>query len=343
MLLEHLDALSPDLVDRGPRQAPLPDAAARTSSTAAPRAAATSTHHYDLDGRLYSLFLDTDLQYSCAYFEDGVPTSTRRSSPRSGTSRPSSRIEPGMKVLDIGSGWGGLGLYLAEHCGRRGHRRDAVGGAVRGRQPARRGAGLGDRVRFLLQDYRTVEGPFDRIVSVGMFEHVGVDHYRRVLRGRARDLLTRRRRHACSTRSAASTGRATPIPGSRNTSSPAATSRRCRRSCRRSRRRGLRITDIEILRLHYAKTLRAWRERFLAHREEVAALYDERFCRMWEFYLAGCGDGVPLPGHDEFPDPADQAQDALPLTRDYMWEAEKRLRTTMVRTEKRPPLKLAGE
>jgi cyclopropane-fatty-acyl-phospholipid synthase len=307
-----------------------------------PRRARRNVHaHYDLDGRLYSLFLDNDLQYSCAYFEDGVTTLDDAQLAKKRHIAAKLALKPGQRVLDIGSGWGGLGLYLAGHADV-----EVVGVTLSEEQLAvsnRRAdeMGLADRVRFLLQDYRAVEGPFDRIVSVGMFEHVGVSHFRAFFKT-CRDLMT-----PDGVMLLHSIGRAGP-PG--DTSAwiqryifPGGYIPALSEVVPRIERSGLFLTDIEILRLHYAKTLKAWRERFLAHREEVATLYDERFCRMWEFYLAASEVSFRVGGLINFQVQLAKNLETLPLTRNYMGEAEEALRRAEGEAEQRPPLKLAGE
>ncbi len=297
--------------------------------------------HYDLDGRLYSLFLDNDLQYSCAYFEDGAAKldDAQRAKKRHLASKLA--LEPGHKVLDIGSGWGGLGLYLARHCGV-----DVTGVTLSDEQLAvsnRRAEewGLADRVRFLLQDYRAVQGTFDRIVSVGMFEHVGVGHYRAFFKA-CRDLLA-----DDGVMVLHSIGR---FGGPGDTSAwiqryifPGGYIPALSEVVPHVERSGLKISDVEILRLHYAETLRAWRERFLAHREQVAVLYDERFCRVWEFYLASSEAAFRAGMLMNFQMQIARTQDALPLTRNYMNDAEEALREAERRASDRRPLKLAGE
>jgi cyclopropane-fatty-acyl-phospholipid synthase len=275
--------------------------------------------HYDLNGRLYSLFLDNDLQYSCAYWEKGVTSLEDAQLAKKRHLAAKLALEPGMRVLDIGSGWGGLGLYLAEH-----HDIEVVGVTLSDEQFAVSNAraaerGLAGRVQFLLQDYRKVRGPFDRIVSVGMFEHVGLNHYRAFF-GACRELLTPN-----GVMLLHSIGR---------TGGPGDTAAWIQRHIfpggyipalseviphvEKSR---LMLTDVEILRLHYAETLRHWRERFLAHREEVVALYDERFCRMWEFYLASAEAAFRAGMLMNFQIQAACSQHALPITRDYMFGA----------------------
>ncbi len=296
--------------------------------------------HYDLDGRLYSLFLDADMQYSCAYWESGVNSLDDAQLAKKRHIAAKLALQPGQRVLDIGSGWGGLGLYLAEHCGV-----DVVGvtlseeqHAVSNRRAEERG--LDGKVKFLLKDYRKIEGPFDRIVSVGMFEHVGVNHFRAFFNV-CRHLLTE-------------TG-VMVLHSIGRTDGPADTSAWIQRyifpggyipslsevmpAVEKAR---LRVTDMEILRLHYAKTLRAWRERFMAHREEAAALYDERFCRIWEFYLSASEVSFQTGALMNFQLQLTKNQMAVPLTRNYMSEREEKLRA-IDGISKAPPLKLAGE
>ena len=305
------------------------------------RARRNVAHHYDLDARLYSLFLDPDQQYSCAYFEDDEPDLETAQLAKKRHLAAKLALQPGMRVLDIGSGWGGLGLYLADRCGV-----DVTGvtlseeqHAVSNRRVEERG--LGDRVRFLLKDYRQVEGPFDAIVSVGMFEHVGVNHYRRFFEV-CRDLLTRDGVAVIH-----SIGRFDG-PGDTNTwiqkyIFPGGYIPAVSEVIPAIEKAGLKVTDMEILRMHYARTLREWRERFLANRDQVKAIYDERFCRMWEYYLTGSEISFRYWDLMNFQIQFTRHQHALPITRDYMFEAEKALRIKDRRIEERESLKIAGE
>ncbi len=252
----------------------------------ASRARRNVAHHYDLNGRLYSLFLDRDRQYSCAYFPRGDETLEEAQAAKKRHIATKLCLDrPDLSVLDIGCGWGGLALTLARDYGAR-----VTGITLSAEQLAearKRAAaeGLDDRVRFELLDYRAVDRPFDRIVSVGMFEHVGIGHYRTFF-----DIVSRRLRpdgvallHYIGRTDCP--GRTNPwiakyiFPGgycpALSEVTPAIESA------------GLLVTDIEVLRLHYAETLRHWRWRFAANRDAIASLYDERFCRMFEFYLAG--------------------------------------------------------
>jgi len=297
--------------------------------------------HYDLDGRLYSLFLDNDLQYSCAYFEDPSARLDEAQLAKKRHLAAKLALAPGRRVLDIGSGWGGLALYLAEHADV-----DVTGVTLSDEQFAvsnRRAADkdLSNRVRFLLKDYRHVTGPFDRIVSVGMFEHVCVGHYGQFF-ATCKKLLSKDGVIVLH-----SIGRFDG-PGDTNPwiqkyIFPGGYIPALSEVMPAVERSGMKVTDIEILRLHYAKTLRNWRERFLAHRDEVKALYDERFCRMWEFYLAGSETSFEYQDLMNFQMQIAMHQEAVPLTRNYMWEAEERLRAGDLRASGRVPLKIARE
>ncbi|CAN5123340.1 cyclopropane-fatty-acyl-phospholipid synthase family protein [soil metagenome] len=296
--------------------------------------------HYDLDGRLYKFFLDADMQYSCAYFEDRVSSLDEAQLAKKRHIAAKLALRPGMRVLDIGSGWGGLGLYLAEHCGAEvtGVTLSEEQFAASNRHAEERG--LEKKVRFLLQDYRKVKGPFDRIVSVGMFEHVGAKHFRSFFKA-CRNLLT-----PDGVMLLHSIGRS---GGPGMTSAwiqkyifPGGYLPALSEVVPAIEKSQLRVTDVEILRLHYAKTLRLWRERFMAHREEVAALYDERFCRIWEFYLAASEVAFVVGALNNFQVQLTRQHATSPITRGYMRDTEEKLRAADGRAE-RPPLKLAGE
>jgi len=298
-------------------------------------------HHYDLDGRLYSLFLDADRQYSCAYFEEeGETLDDAQIAKKRHLAAKLLMDKPGLRVLDIGSGWGGLGIYLVEIAGAK-HvtgltLSDEQVVAASNRVNERR---LKGKVEFRLQDYRDIDENFDRIVSVGMFEHVGVNHYGKFF-NKIHGLLNKN-----GVAVVHSIGRS---------DGPTATSAWIKKYIFPGgyipalsevlpaiERAGLVVTDIEILRLHYAETLKAWRERFLARREEVAALYDERFCRMWEFYLVISEMAFRHQGMMVFQLQLTHKQEAVPLTRDYIGQAEERLRAAERRAK--PMMRLAGE
>jgi cyclopropane-fatty-acyl-phospholipid synthase len=285
-----------------------------------PRARRNVAHHYDLSDQLYELFLDRDRQYSCAYFrspDDDLETAQENKKRHIAAKL---LLSPGQKVLDIGSGWGGLALYLAAESGV-----EVTGLTLSEEQhkvAQRRAtaAGLADRVRFHLRDYREETGQYDRIISVGMFEHVGVLQYPTFFRKIA-ELLTPdgvALLHSIGRMD----GPGTTNPWLRKYIFPGGYSPALSEVVPEAERARLWITDIEILRLHYAETLRAWRGRFEQNRDRIRELYDERFCRMWEMYLVGAELAFRRDGHLVFQMQLAKQVDTVPLTRDYMvdWE-----------------------
>jgi cyclopropane-fatty-acyl-phospholipid synthase len=296
-------------------------------------------HHYDLDGRLYSLFLDADRQYSCAYFETPDATLDDAQLAKKRHLAAKLLIRPGSRVLDIGSGWGGLGLYLAEMTGA-----DVTGVTLSTEQLQVANAraaekDLSQSARFLLEDYRDIPGPFDRIVSVGMFEHVGVDFYETYFR-RCAELLSDdgvMMLHSIGR----STGPDVTSPWITKYIFPGGYIPALSEVMPAIEKAGLLVCDMEILRLHYAQTLKAWRERFMARREEAVRLYDERFARMWEFYLAASEMSFRKQNMMNFQLQLTKRQGVVPMTRDYVTREEARLRGIEQRA--RPRLQLAGE
>ncbi|MDI4238716.1 cyclopropane-fatty-acyl-phospholipid synthase family protein [Bradyrhizobium sp. 31Argb] len=296
-------------------------------------------HHYDLDGRLYSLFLDADKQYSCAYFETPDATLDDAQLAKKRHLAAKLLVRPGQRVLDIGSGWGGLGLYLAEMTGA-----DVTGVTLSTEQlqvSNTRAAekNLSQSARFLLEDYRDIPGPFDRIISVGMFEHVGVDFYETFFR-RCAELLTDDGvmvLHSIGR----STGPDVTSPWIEKYIFPGGYIPALSEVMPAIEKAGLLVCDMEILRLHYAETLRAWRERFMARREEAVRLYDERFARMWEFYLAASEMSFRKQNMMNFQLQLTKRQGVVPITRDYIGQEEAKLRGIEQRA--RPRLQLAGE
>jgi cyclopropane-fatty-acyl-phospholipid synthase len=295
-------------------------------------------HHYDLDARLYSLFLDADQQYSCAFFERPDQSLDDAQLAKKRHLAAKLRLHRGASVLDIGSGWGGLALYLAEIGGARvtgitlsqeQYRRATSRAVERGRQD----------VTFELLDYRDVADRFDRIVSVGMFEHVGVGFYQAFFDQCAK-LLTNDGIALLHT-----IGRSSP-PGITNPwiakyIFPGGYIPALSEVLPIIERAGLLVTDVEVLQLHYAETLKAWRERFLAHRGEVLRLYDQRFLRMWEFYLA-CSEMAFRQGDMVvFQIQMAKQKGVIPATRDYVSQEEARLHA--LEAGYRLPLRLAGE
>ncbi len=296
-------------------------------------------HHYDLDGRLYSLFLDADKQYSCAYFE--TPETSLDDAQLAKKRHLAAKLlaGPGQRVLDIGCGWGGLGLYLAEIAGA-----DVTGITLSSEQLGAANAraaekNLNSSARFLLQDYRDVQGPFDRIVSVGMFEHVGVNFYATFFQHCAEILADDgvMLLHSIGR----SEGPDSTNPWIAKYIFPGGYIPALSEVLPAIERAGLLVCDIEILRLHYAETLKAWRERFMARREEVLQLYDERFARMWEFYLASSEMSFRKQNLMNFQIQLTKRQCVVPMTRDYISDAEAKLRAR--ERARRPRLKIAGE
>jgi len=288
----------------------------------APRALRNVAHHYDLSGRLYSLFLDRDRQYSCAYFPRGDETLEEAQLAKKHHIAAKLCLDrPGLSVLDIGCGWGGLALMLAREHGAR------VLGITLSREQlveaeARAAAeGLSDRVRFKLLDYRAVAEKFDRIVSVGMFEHVGVNHYKTFfgMLGRCLNPDGVALLHTIGR----SGGPGSTNPWIAKYIFPGGYSPALSEVLPPIEKARLLATDIEILRLHYAETLRHWRRRFAANRDAITSLYDERFCRMFEFYLAGSELAFRREGHAVFQIQLVHQQTAVPLTRDYITDTER--------------------
>jgi cyclopropane-fatty-acyl-phospholipid synthase len=300
----------------------LRNALRRFADNNGPARARRNVHaHYDLDGRLYNLFLDSDLQYSCAYFAPGVETLDEAQVAKKKHIAAKLDLKPGQRVLDIGSGWGGLAIYLAER-----YDVDVTGVTLSDEQyrvsnERAKQRGLTDQVRFLLKDYRALREKFDRIVSVGMFEHVGHPRYREFFRHL--DELMRPDGVALLHTIAKYTG-----PGPINAwiqryIFPGAWLPTLSELAPVIEKQHLWLTDLEVLRLHYAETLAAWNRNFQARRAEAAAIYDERFCRLWEFYLQLCEVAFRGMTLCVFQMQLTKGIGVLPITRDYMFEAER--------------------
>ena len=279
--------------------------------------------HYDLSGEMYKLFLDDDMQYSCAYFDRPDATLEEAQLAKKRHIAAKLALKPGQTVLDIGSGWGGLGLYLARNFDV-----DVLGVTLSNEQHAvsterANQEGLEGRVHFELRDYRDLGERFDRIVSVGMFEHVGVNHYRTFF-DKVATLLK--------------PGGVMVLHSIGGFGPPSATNAFIRKHIfpggyipalsevfPHIEKSGLMTGDVEILRLHYADTLRHWRDRFMANRDKAKAIYDERFCRMWEFYLSGSEAAFRWQDLMVFQIQLTRRNDTLPLTRGYIEKCEKAL------------------
>jgi cyclopropane-fatty-acyl-phospholipid synthase len=303
------------------------------------RARRNVAHHYDLNGRLYALFLDADRQYSCAYFETPDLSLDDAQLAKKRHLAAKLMIEPKSRVLDIGSGWGGLALYLAEICGARVTGITLSQEQLTSSRARAEEKGLAHAVAFRLQDYRDVDERYDRIVSVGMFEHVGVGFYDAFFR-KCAELIADDGiilLHSIGR----SEGPSITNPFIAKYIFPGGYIPALSEVLPAVERAGLLVTDVEILRLHYAETLKAWRERFVAHREEVERLYDQRFFRMWEFYLASSEMSFRHSGLMVFQLQLVKRQGVVPMTRDYILREETRLRA--LEGGRRPPLRLAGE
>ena len=281
------------------------------------RAARNVAHHYDLSSTMYERFLDEDMQYSMAYYRS--PNDSLEIAQRNKVDHIAAKLllEPGMKVLDIGCGWGGLALGL---CKRYGVSVTGISLSEEQLKVARARAekdGAGNAVRFLYQDYREAEGTFDRIVSVGMFEHVGLPFYRKFF-GTIRERLADDGIALLHT-----IGRADG-PGATDTWTlkyifPGGYAPALSEIIPHAEKSGFYVTDVETLRLHYAYTLKEWRRRFMNQREEMEKIYDARFCRMWEFFLASAESSFRHAFHVNFHIQMSPSLETVPLTRDYMY------------------------
>jgi cyclopropane-fatty-acyl-phospholipid synthase len=281
-------------------------------------------HHYDIGNDFYKLFLDEGMQYSCAYFLDDGDSLEQAQQNKLRLIAAKLDLKPGQKVLDIGSGWGDLALYLA-----RLEKVDVTGVTLSKEQHRLANekaakAGLSDRVRFKLLDYREVQDKFDRIVSVGMFEHVGVPHYGEFF-AKIKDLLTDDGLMLLH-----SIGHMKPpgpsSPWIRKYIFPGGYAPALSEVFAATERADLWVTDVELLRLHYAKTLHEWGKRFEANRAQAAAMYDERFCRMWEFYLVSMELAFAAGSQHVFQMQITKKLDAAPIVRDYITDRQREYR-----------------
>lgn len=286
------------------------------------RAQKNVAHHYDIGNDFYRLFLDRGMQYSCAYFTSDDDTLEQAQQNKLRLIASKLDLKPGQKVLDIGCGWGDMALYL----GRMAEGVQVVGVTLSREQcklanEKAKALGLADRVRFELRDYRELTERFDRIVSVGMFEHVGVAHYGEYF-AKVNELLTDdgvMLLHSIGHMSPPGTA----SPWMRKYIFPGAYSPALSEVFPAVEQNSLWVTDCEFLRVHYAKTLAHWEQRFQANRAKVAEMYDERFCRMWEFYLISAEmmfrTGSQLVFHMQL----SKKRDAVPIVRDYITDTQR--------------------
>jgi cyclopropane-fatty-acyl-phospholipid synthase len=287
------------------------------------RARRNVAHHYDLSAQLYDQFLDSDRQYSCAYFPNGDEDIDTAQLLKKRHIAAKLNIKPGMVVLDIGSGWGGMGIYLAQNFDCK------VIGVTLSKEQHKLSCqrveqlGLAHRVSFELRDYRSLTDPVDRIVSVGMLEHVGQFQYGEFF-GKVKSLL--KPEGVALIHTIARMGQPTPIGAwIRKYIFPGAYLPSTSQLVRALEGQQLWLTDVENLRIHYAKTLRCWYERFSLNRDKIAEIYDQRFCRMWEMYLLGCEMVFTVQDLTVLQLQITRQIDALPITRNYMIEEEQAL------------------
>jgi len=278
-------------------------------------------HHYDLSNDFYRLFLDEDLQYSCAYWPSPDITLEQAQAAKKAHIAAKLNLKPGQKVLDIGCGWGGMAIYLAKTFNV-----SVVGVTLSDEQHAMgqarvTEAGLSDKVDIRLQDYRDIDETFDAVVSVGMFEHVGIAHYLEYF-SKIRELLTD---EGCALIHSIGRkgGPGTTGAWIRKYIFPGGYSPALSETFAEIEKAGLWVTDCEILRLHYAETLLEWDKRFQTNRAKVAEMFDERFCRMWEFYLIVSEFSFRHGKHMNFQIQLSKTVNATPITRDYMSEVER--------------------
>ena len=287
------------------------------------RARRNVEHHYDLTRRFYELFLDVDRQYSMAYFRSPDVSLERAQIDKKALIAAKMRIEPGMRILDIGCGWGGFGLYLNRHFGCEVHGVSLAPDQVRFANERAEAAGVTDKVKFELIDYRDVDGKFDRISSIGMIEHVGKGNYGEYF-GKTNELLADKGIMLTHTIGRVNGSGATDkwnrkyifpghyLPTISELAAP-------------MEQVGWEISDIEILRYHYAETLAEWYQRTCQHHDEIVELYDERFFRMWQFYLAGAEQGFRHGNLVNFHIQSVKDRGAVPMTRDYIQQETARL------------------
>ncbi len=280
-------------------------------------------HHYDLSTELYELFLDDDLNYSCGFYRS--PNDTLEQAQQAKLNRATAKlgIKPGMTVVEIGGGWGSLAIRLAQE----GAQVTSINVSPEQIAIARKkasDAGVAKNIEFVQKDYRELSGKFDRAVSVGMMEHVGIGHFDEYF-GKVRDLL-KPDGYAFIHSIGRMTQPGTTGPFFRKYIFPGGYVPALSETFEATERQGLWVADMEVLRLHYYYTLRDWRTRFTANRDKAAKLYDERFCRMWEFYLGAAELGFLHGSNMVFQLLLSPQMDAVPVDRNFIVDAERKMR-----------------
>jgi cyclopropane-fatty-acyl-phospholipid synthase len=285
-------------------------------------AAKNARHHYDISGDLYRLFLDEDMQYSCAYFRD-PDTETLEQAQRNKLIHATTKLglKPGMSVVEIGSGWGGFAMHIARETGAHVTAVNVSPEQLKISRERAAAAGLADKIEFREIDYRNLTGQFDRVVSVGMMEHVGIGHLDEYFM-KVRQLL-KPDGYAFIHSIGRMSQPGTTGPFIRKYIFPGAYVPALSETFAATERCGLWVDDAEILRLHYTYTVREWRKRFAKNRAAAKSIYDERFCRMWEFYLSAVELEFLHGSHMVFQLLLSTRRDAVPITRDFMIDAER--------------------
>ncbi len=286
------------------------------------RAKRQARHHYDLSTELYELFLDKDLNYSCAFFRSPEDTLEQAQAAKLTRATAKLRLKPGMSVVEIGSGWGSFAIKLAQQGAQVTALNVSPEQIAISKERAKQ-AGVAERIDFVWKDYREFNGEFDRVVSVGMMEHVGIGHFDAYF-GKVRDLL-KPDGYAFIHSIGRMTQPGTTGPFFRKYIFPGGYVPALSETFAATERQGLWVADMEVLRLHYYYTLREWRARFAANRDKAKELYDERFCRMWEFYLGAAELGFLHGSNMVFQLLLSRERDAVPIDRNFIFEAEKQL------------------
>lgn len=292
------------------------------------QAAKNARHHYDVSTDVYRLFLDKDMQYSCAYFRDPENDTLEQAQKQKLIHATTKlRLKPGMKVAEIGSGWGGFAIFIAKTTGAHVTAINVSPEQLKAAREHAKDAGVEKLVDFVEIDYRNLEGKFDRVVSVGMMEHVGIGHFDEYF-GKVRELLTDDG-YAFIHCIGRNKPPGTTGPFIRKYIFPGAYVPALSEVFAAVERMGLWTADLEILRVHYTHTIRHWRERFQKNRDKAKAIYDERFCRMWEYYLAAVELEFLHGSHMVFQILVAKRRDAVPLIRDFMFDDERALTTRL--------------
>ena len=287
------------------------------------RAKRQARHHYDLSTELYKLFLDENLTYTCAFYRS--PDDTLEEAQAAKLTRVIAKLglKPGMSVVELGGGWGTLAILLAKE----GVNVTSVNVSPEQIKIAKQNAikaGVAKRIDFVQKDYREVSGQYDRVVSVGMMEHVGIGHFEEFF-GQVRALM-KPDGYAFIHSIGRMTQPGTTSPFFRKYIFPGGYTPALSETFAELERQGLWVADMEVLRLHYYYTLRDWRKRFAANRDKARELYDERFCRMWEFYLGAAELGFLHGSNMVFQLLLARERDVVPLDRNFIVEAERKMR-----------------